>query len=183
MHTESTSERPVSEKLSGPPLYDHLAGRLLGYLDARCTELAHEALKKPHPGELADPAKRKEWSDWWGLRDSDQRVLAERALSLAKVRILVAAGVDPSLPAVVAKHSGATWAELGDAAGISRQAAQSRWKDKAEQYTTKREHAEDERRKLQPFVSPVDEYDPEGKGMVGEATRSRRRTRKSTDEH
>lgn len=183
MHTNSTSERPVGEPTSDPGEYKSLAGKLLVHLDARCEELAHTALNVPIPGQFADDTAREKWANWWGPRDSDQRTRAELALALAKVRILVAAGLDPSTPAIVAKYAGATWAELGDAADTSRQAAQNRWKTRVEQYTLERERAEDERRKLQPYVSPIDKYDPSGKGLVGEATRSRRRTRKSTDEH
>lgn len=184
MRTGNNAGDPVTgEPISDPPDYKTLAGKLLGHLDARCNELAHEALDMPDPKQIGgDTAKREKWSEWWGPRGSDKRLAAERDLALAKVRILVTADLDPSMPAIVAKYAGATWAELGDAAGITRQAAQNRWKGRVEKYTLERGQAEDERRKNKPYVSPIDEYDPEGKGMAGEATRGRRGPRKRTDE-
>ncbi|WP_280436787.1 hypothetical protein [Nocardia carnea] len=172
----------TGEPISDPPDYQSLAGKLLRHLDTCCNELAHEALDMPNPKQIGgDTGKREKWSEWWGTRGSDKRLAAERELSLAKVRILVAADLDPSTPAIMAKYAGATWAELGDAAGITRQAAQNRWKTRIEKYTLDRENAEEERRKNKPYVSPIDEYDPEGKGVAGEATRGRRGPRKRTD--
>lgn len=51
----------------------------------------------------------------------------ERAWSLACLRIALAAGIDGVEDVIMLRRSGATWAEIGAAAGITRQSAHERW--------------------------------------------------------
>ncbi|MBW0104225.1 hypothetical protein [Pseudonocardia sp. KRD291] len=51
----------------------------------------------------------------------------ERAWGLACLRIALAAGMDGVEDVVMLRRSGATWAQIGAVAGITRQSAHERW--------------------------------------------------------
>lgn len=51
----------------------------------------------------------------------------QRPWALACLRIALAAGMDGVEDVVLLRRSGATWAEIGAAAGITRQSAHERW--------------------------------------------------------
>ncbi|MDN5914292.1 MAG: hypothetical protein L0I76_04160 [Pseudonocardia sp.] len=51
----------------------------------------------------------------------------ERAWGLACLRIALAAGMDGLEDVIMLRRSGATWAQIGAAAGITRQSAHERW--------------------------------------------------------
>jgi hypothetical protein len=71
----------------------------------------------PLPGSL----------EWHAEEGTDAPARRQRAWELLQLRIGLGAGLDP-LPVLVGlRRTGATWEEIGRAAGITRQSAHERW--------------------------------------------------------
>lgn len=83
-------------------------------------ELADRLLERP---EFGTP----EWVDWWGNKDTPAGNARRREWHLVKLQISREAGVDQTGNAINARHCGASWEEIGQACGITRQAAHDRW--------------------------------------------------------
>jgi hypothetical protein len=71
----------------------------------------------PLPGSL----------EWHAEEDTDMPLWRERAWQLLQLRIGLGAGMDP-LPVLIGlRRHGATWEEIAQAAGVTRQSAHERW--------------------------------------------------------
>jgi hypothetical protein len=71
----------------------------------------------PLPGSL----------EWHAEEGTDAPAYRQRAWELLQLRIGMGAGLDP-LPVLVGlRRAGATWEQIGRAAGITRQSAHERW--------------------------------------------------------
>jgi hypothetical protein len=83
-------------------------------------KLADQILGRP---EFGSP----EWSAWLGTRNTPEGQAGTREWHLVKLRISREAKVDPTGDVINARKFGATWAQIGEACGMTRQGAQDRW--------------------------------------------------------
>lgn len=86
----------------------------------RCGDLADKLLDLPEAGTP-------EWVEQYQQRDTPEGQARLREWHLVKMRICREADVDQTGDALNAKKAGATWQDIADACGITRQAAYDRW--------------------------------------------------------
>jgi hypothetical protein len=98
--------------------------KLSEFVALRCGELADEVLGRPVFGS----------EEWLRSRERPEEEQREtlREWHLVKVGIKVGAGIDPVGDVVNARRAGASWELVGQAAGMSRQAAHERWARRVE---------------------------------------------------
>lgn len=92
---------------------DEAIGHVLG-------DLADEILGRPAIGSP-------EWREEWETRETEAGRERLREWHLLKIQICRAAGVRETGDALNARRQGATWQQVADACGITRQAAYDRW--------------------------------------------------------
>lgn len=143
------------------------AQRLRDELSRECERFALRALGAPVRGSP-------EWLEWRGALGTPLRREQDRRVALTAIAIFVTAGFDPTAAVFDARETGASWSMIAAATGTSKQAAQIRWAERATTVLLERDAGADRRASPRPLVSPLDEFDATGKGVVGEATRSRR---------
>jgi hypothetical protein len=86
----------------------------------KCGELADQILGRP---ELGSP----EWFAEQETKNTPEGQARLRDWDLTKLKIYREAGMDPTGAAINARQHGATWQAIGEACGISRQAAFDHW--------------------------------------------------------
>lgn len=95
---------------------------LNGAIAEKLGDLADELLERPTPGTNAAVTynEARKNGEPWALDSA-------RDWHLTKIMIAVQAGIDPTGDAVNAKRYGATWQQVADTCGVTRQAAYDRW--------------------------------------------------------
>lgn len=83
-------------------------------------DLADEILGRPAIGSP-------EWRQEWETRETEAGRERLREWHLLKIRICRAADVSPTGDVLNARKQGATWQQIADACGMTRQAAHDRW--------------------------------------------------------
>src|SRR5260370_485504 len=104
-------------------------------MDERITTAANELREAVamRLGELADRLLERpafgtpEWHAWWEAKDTPQGDARRRDWHLAKLRIARTAGVDLTGDVLGAHSVGASWEDIGEVCGITRDAARERW--------------------------------------------------------
>ncbi|MFF0532941.1 hypothetical protein ACFYT3_31800 [Nocardia amikacinitolerans] len=146
----------------------HAAGhRLRADIARQCQNLALKTLGAP---DKEGP----QWLEWRAAPGTPARRDQDARLALVQIAIFVTAGIDPTEAVIDARAAGVSWSTISAAAGISKQASQTRWAERAAAALLERDAAADRRATPTPLVSVLDHFDAPGKGIVGEATRSRR---------
>ncbi|MGY2119166.1 hypothetical protein ACW9HR_35185 [Nocardia gipuzkoensis] len=168
-----TTRKAAAEKVRVDGLAPHelqAAGhRLHAELGRACELLALKAVGAP---DRSSP----QWLDWRAPLGTSVRREQDGRVALVRIAIFVTAGIDPSAAVFDARSAGVSWSTISSAAGISKQAAQIRWADRANGVLLERDAAADRRATATPLTSAsvLDHFDAAGKGTVGEASRSRR---------
>lgn len=105
---------------------DGQAGALRAEIATKLGDLADELLGRPAWGSP-------EWIEATKALDGDKKASRAwlREWHLTKIRISRAAEIDPTGDVLNARKNGATWADIGDAWGVSMQRAHEKWKDAA----------------------------------------------------
>ena len=96
------------------------AGTLREAISVKLGGLADQVLGRPEFGSS-------EWTTEWKQRDSPLGRARLKEWHLVKMQIARAAGTDQTGDVINARGCGASWAEIGQACGITRQAAHDRW--------------------------------------------------------
>ncbi|MFE4455721.1 hypothetical protein ACFROC_00055 [Nocardia tengchongensis] len=166
-----TTRRAAADRVRveglGPHELQASGQRLHAELGRRCEALALRTLGVPEKGSPA-------WLQWRAALGTDARREQDARIALVKIAIFVTAGIDPTAAVIDARGAGVSWSTISSAAGISKQGAQTRWAERATAVLLERDAAADRRATPKPLTSPLDHFDAAGKGIAGEATRSRR---------
>lgn len=102
------------------------ADELTSEIADKLGDLAAKLLGRPEAGtsEWVTEQHARKNHEQWALDNT-------RDWHLVKIAIMVAANIDPTGAAINAKVYGATWQDIADQCGISRQAAHDRWHEAA----------------------------------------------------
>lgn len=113
------------------------AAQLDNTLALKLGDLADELLERPATGS-------DEWvRQWQYLQDHpEERAAHQREWQLVKLQIARKAGVDPTGVVINLRQTGASWADIAEVYGISRQAAYDRWSKHVANYNHYRTETE-----------------------------------------
>jgi hypothetical protein len=96
------------------------ASELQEAMALKCGDLADRIMGRPELGTAA-------WLVEHGQRGTPEGKQRLAEWYLVKMRIYIAAGLDPTGSAINARKAGASWDAIGDACDMTSQAAQDRW--------------------------------------------------------